>query len=123
VIIFCIFFYDHPKNKIKEKAMKILITARHFTISEETRAYIDNEVKKLLKVFDRVTSAHVIVERIKDYEYKTELVVQAPQKTLTLKEHDEELIKSVDLAVEKMLRQLKKYKGHFNSKHEKPNDI
>ena len=98
--------------------MKILITARHFTISEETRAYIDNEVKKLTKIFDRITSVHVIVERIKDYEYETELIVQAPQKTLTLHEKDEELIKSIDLAVEKMLRQLQKYKGHFNTKHE-----
>lgn len=98
--------------------MKTLITARHFTISKETRAYIDNEVQRLLKIFDRVTSVHVIVERIKDYVYETELIVQAPQKTLNLHERDEELIKSVDLAVEKMVRQLHKYKGHFNSKHE-----
>ena len=103
--------------------MKILITARHFTISEETRAYIDNEVKKFLKIFDRVTSVRVIVEKIKDYQYETELIVQAPQKTLALHEKDEELIKSVDLAVDKMLRQLKKYKGHWNSKHEKIQDI
>ncbi len=98
--------------------MKIMITARHFTISEETRAYIDNEVKRLSKVFDRVTSVHVIVKRIKDYEYEAELIVQAPKKTLTIHEKDEELIKSVDIAVEKMLRQLRKYKGHFKSKHE-----
>jgi len=103
--------------------MKILITARHFTISEDTRTYIDTEVRKLQKVFDRVTSVHVIVERIKDYEYETELIVQAPQKTLALHEKAEELIKSVDLAVDKMLRQLKKYKGHWNSKHEKIQDI
>ncbi|MEA2077350.1 MAG: ribosome-associated translation inhibitor RaiA [Candidatus Marinimicrobia bacterium] len=103
--------------------MKILITARHFTISKETRTYINNEVQKLLKVFDRIVSAHVIVERIKDYEYKTEIIVQAPQKTLTIHEKDEDLIKSVDLAVDKMIRQLRKYKGHFNSKHEKINDI
>ena len=103
--------------------MKILITARHFTISEGTRGYIDSEVKKLQKIFDRITSVHVIVERIKDYEYLTELIVHAPQRTLTLHEKDEELMKSVDLAVDKMLRQLKKYKGQFNSKHEKLNDI
>ena len=93
--------------------MKILITARHFTISEETRTYIGDEVKRLLKIFDRITSVHVIVKRIKDYEYETELIVQAPKKTLTIHENDEELIKSVDIAVEKMVRQLKKYKGHF----------
>lgn len=102
--------------------MKILITARHFTISEETRTYIDNEAKKLLKIFDRVTSANIILEKIKDYEYETEIIVQAPLKTLTIHEKDNDLIKSVDIAVEKMIRQLRKYKGHFNSKHEKIND-
>jgi ribosome hibernation promoting factor len=103
--------------------MKILITARHFTISEETRAYINKEAQKLLKVFDRVVSAHVVLEKIKDYEYETEIVVNAPQRTLAIHEKDEDLIKSVDLAVDKMLRQLRKYKGHFNTKNEKINDM
>ncbi|RKY56553.1 MAG: ribosome-associated translation inhibitor RaiA [Candidatus Neomarinimicrobiota bacterium] len=102
--------------------MKISITARHFSISEETRAYVDNEIKKILKIFDRIISANIILEKIKDYEYETEIIVQAPIKTLTIHEKDEDLIKSVDLAVGKMIRQLKKYKGQFKTKHEKFND-
>ncbi|MBN2781543.1 MAG: ribosome-associated translation inhibitor RaiA [Candidatus Marinimicrobia bacterium] len=102
--------------------MKILITARHFTISEETRKYVENEIQRMLKVFDRIVSAQVVLERIKDYEYMTEIVVNAPLKTLTIHEKDEELTKSVDIAVEKMVRQLQKYKGQFKTKHEKIND-
>ncbi|MCF7833091.1 MAG: ribosome-associated translation inhibitor RaiA [Candidatus Marinimicrobia bacterium] len=102
--------------------MKVSITARHFTISEETRAYVDNEIKKILKIFDRIVSAQIILERIKDYEYETEIIVQAPLKTLTIHEKEGDLIKSVDLAVEKIIRQIKKYKGHFKTKHEKIND-
>ncbi|MCK4813104.1 MAG: ribosome-associated translation inhibitor RaiA [Candidatus Marinimicrobia bacterium] len=102
--------------------MKILITARHFSISDETRNYVENEIKRLLKVFDRIVSCHVILERIKNYEYLTEIILKAPVKTLIIHEKDEELTKSVDLAVDKMLRQLKKYKGQFKSKHEKINN-
>jgi len=102
--------------------MKISITARHFSISEETRTYIDNEIKKILKIFGRIVSANIILERIKDYKYETEIIVQVPIKTLTIHEKDEDLIKSVDLAVDKMIRQLKKYKGQFETKHEKYND-
>jgi putative sigma-54 modulation protein len=102
--------------------MKILITARHFTISEETRSYVNDEAQKLLKVFDRVTSASFVLEKIKDYEYETQITVNAPLKTLTIHEKSDDLIKSVDIAVDKMVRQLRKYKGHFNSKHEKIND-
>lgn len=99
--------------------MKILITARHFTISEETRSYVEKEIQRVLKVFDRVVSVHIILERIKDYEYVTQIVLKAPLKTLTLREKEEELTKSIDLAVDKMIRQLQKYKGQFQTKHEK----
>jgi ribosomal subunit interface protein len=102
--------------------MKISITARHFSISEDTRAYVDNEIQKVEKIFDRIVSANIILERIKDYEYETEIIIQAPLKTMTIHEKDEDLIKSVDLAVNKIIRQLKKYKGHFKTKHEKLND-
>jgi len=102
--------------------MKISITARHFSISEDTRAYVDNEIQKVEKIFDRIVSANIILERIKDYEYETEIIIQAPLKTMTIHEKDEDLIKSVDLAVNKSIRQLKKYKGHFKTKHEKLND-
>lgn len=99
--------------------MKILITARHFTISEETRKYIEDEAKKLLKVFDRITSVNIILDKIKDFEYETEVIAHVPLKTLTIHEKDEELIKSVDMAIDKMQRQIRKYKGHFNNKNEK----
>ncbi|MEA3392333.1 MAG: ribosome-associated translation inhibitor RaiA [Candidatus Marinimicrobia bacterium] len=102
--------------------MKISITARHFSISEDTRTYIDNEIQKVEKIFDRIVSANIILERIKDYEYETEIIIQAPLKTMTIHEKDEDLIKSVDFAVNKIIRQLKKYKGHFKTKHEKLND-
>jgi ribosomal subunit interface protein len=102
--------------------MKVLITERHFSISEETRLYAENEIKRILKIFNRVVSAHIILEKIKDYEYHTQIVVQAPLKTLTIREKDEELTKSIDLGVAKMKRQLQKYKAQFESKHERIND-
>jgi len=95
--------------------MKILITARHFTISEETRRYAHNETQRLEKVFDRIVAVHVILEKIKDYIYETELVVQAPLKVLTIHEKDEELTKSIDLAVDKMIRRVKKYKEQLRA--------
>ncbi len=95
--------------------MKVLITARHFSISEETREYAGQEVRRLEKVFDRLVSVHVILEKIKDYIYQTELVVKVPLKVLTIHERDEELTKSIDLAVDKMMRQLKKYKEQLRA--------
>ncbi|MFO7840722.1 MAG: ribosome-associated translation inhibitor RaiA [Fidelibacterota bacterium] len=96
--------------------MKVLITARHFTISEETRKYAGHEIQRLEKIFDRLVSVHVILEKIKDYIYQTELIVKVPLKVLTIHERDEELTKSIDLAVDKMIRQLKKYKDQLRTR-------
>lgn len=93
--------------------MKIDIVARNLKISEQTRDYVNEEAKKMLKYFERVVSTHIVLEKESNFEYSTQLVVTAPQKTLTVKEIDKDLIKAVDSSVEKMIRQLKKYKGHF----------
>lgn len=103
--------------------MKVLITARHFSISETTRKYIEDETNKLLKIFDRITSVNIVLEKIKDFEYKTQIIAHVPLKILTIHEKAEELIKSVDTAIEKMQRQLKKYKGQLNSKNEKVQNL
>ncbi|MFA6618659.1 MAG: ribosome-associated translation inhibitor RaiA [Candidatus Neomarinimicrobiota bacterium] len=90
--------------------MKVLITARHFSISEKTRKHVEEDVQQLLKIFDRITSVNIVFEKIKDYEYETDIVVNVPLKTLTIHEKADEMSKSLDIALEKMRRQLKKYK-------------
>jgi len=103
----------------KEEAMNVDVIAKNLTISEETRNYVHDEIKRILKVFNRTVLAHIVLERLNRYEYSVQLVVNVPQKTLTAREDDDDLIKAVDRAVDKMVRQIKKYKGHFENRDER----
>src|SRR6056297_2692120 len=84
----------------KEEAMNVDVIAKNLTISEETRNYVHDEIKRILKVFNRTVLAHIVLERLNRYEYSVQLVVNVPQKTLTAREDDDDLIKAVDRAVD-----------------------
>lgn len=90
--------------------MKVTIVARHFDISEKTRDYIQSEIDhRLAPIYDRVVSCNMIVEKTKN-DYIAEVIVGIPGETLTAKETSEDLTKSVDFVVKKMVKQINKHK-------------
>lgn len=95
--------------------MQVDIVARHFDISEKTSSYVSNEIARLEKYFDRITSCRVILEKITEIEYSAEIVVNVPGEHLSASEKSDDLTKSTDFAVKKMIRQIKKYKSKFRT--------
>ncbi len=91
--------------------MRVEITARHMEVSDTIKQYVHDELSRLTKIFDRIVDVHVIMEDAESGQVKTELVVNVPGKTLTVEEKSRELTKTIDQAVAKMVRQLKKYKN------------
>lgn len=77
------------------------------------KQYIQDELNRLTKVFERIVDVHVIIEDAESGQVKAELIVNVPGKTLTIEEKSRELTKAIDQAVAKMVRQLKKYKDKF----------
>lgn len=90
--------------------MRIEITSRHYEASDNLKDYISKELDRLTKVFDRIIDAKVILEEIESAKYKTELLVNVPQKSLQAEAMDSEVTKAVDQVVAKMQRQIRKYK-------------
>lgn len=90
--------------------MKVNIVARHFDISEKTRGYIQDEIDhRLSPMYDRIVNCKMIVEKIKK-DYIAEVILNVPGETLKAKETTEDLTKSVDFVVKKILTQLTKHK-------------
>jgi|FLOH01.1.fsa_nt_gi putative sigma-54 modulation protein len=100
--------------------MKIDVIARHFDVSEKTKDYASNEVKRLTKLFDRITKCKVIMEREKN-DYHVEINLDVPGDFLVAKETSDELMKSIDNVVKKMLKQLDRYRGKHNKKNHASN--
>ncbi len=95
--------------------MNIQITARHSKASESMKEFITEELLNLEKWADKITSSHVILDSVHD-EKLAEVIVTILGQQLSAKAKAEKTGKAVDLAMEKMRRQLvkfnKKLKNH-----------
>jgi ribosomal subunit interface protein len=92
--------------------MKITITARQFTASDQLREYTEKNVTKLGRFFDRITEIEVIFAPFEDDNkpQSVEMIVRVPNDVLVAKEHELTYEKAVKSAVDVLTRQLKKYK-------------
>lgn len=89
--------------------MNLVITARHFKLKDDLRDYIEEKCSKLKRYHDGILDVEVILgwEKLSRY---TEIIIKAGGKPIILKEYEDELRKSFDLALDKAERQLKRVK-------------
>ena len=89
--------------------MQVSITMRHFKASDNLKEYVEKEVKRLQKIFDRIVDCQVILDRGKEGE-KVDIVLNVSGHTFNASETSDDMIKSIDYAVNKMEKQLRRYK-------------
>ena len=93
--------------------MRINFTARHYKPSKRLKEYAQNEVKRLEKYYDGIVDCDIILDYQKDIQI-AEVIINVYGSKLTVTEKTDDIYKSIDSAVSKLERQLKKYKGkHF----------
>jgi len=92
--------------------MNILITARKFKARQTLKDFITSEVSSLKKYNDDILSADVKLSYLnsKDGTKSAEIILQVPGQILSATEETDDFEKSVSMAVEKLVRQLKKLK-------------
>lgn len=89
--------------------MQLNITARHFKASEALKEFTRKQVLRLKKYYDGIIDAEVILSWEKQTQI-AEIVVKVFGQRLTATEKSEEIHKSITLAVDKLERQIEKYK-------------
>jgi|YelNatPaOPRAMG01_1025707.scaffolds.fasta_scaffold00008_152 putative sigma-54 modulation protein len=89
--------------------MQYRLTARHFNPSDGLKKYIDKQVRRLQKFYRGIIDCEVILYPEKLLQV-AEIQLKIDSALLTAVEKSEDMFKSVDLAVEKIERQLKKHK-------------
>ncbi|MFC1724954.1 ribosome hibernation-promoting factor, HPF/YfiA family [candidate division KSB1 bacterium] len=99
--------------------MRINFTARHYKAPDKLKEYAQDEVKKLQKLYDAIIDCDIIVDYIKEKQI-AEIKINVYNNVLSVKASSEDIYKSIDQAVSKIGRQLKKYKGKLRGeKHKK----
>ncbi|MCK5147914.1 ribosome-associated translation inhibitor RaiA [bacterium] len=90
--------------------MRINITARRFKLNDELKDYAENEVMRLKKYYDDIIDTEIILGWEKK-DRLAEINIKLNGTKLSAHERSEDIHKSIVLAVDKLERQVKKYKG------------
>lgn len=89
--------------------VNIEFTARHFHAPDNLRSYVEQEVRRIGKFHDRVVHCQVLISH-QNKAFTTELNLSLPQRKLNVKETTDNVIKSIDRAVAKMISRVTKVK-------------
>jgi putative sigma-54 modulation protein len=97
--------------------MKILIAGRHVGVTEAMQEYARAKVEKLLRFFDRVTTARVTMD-VDHQEQMVEMVLEVSRGvTLFGKASAPDMYAACDLAEQKLAQQLRRYKSRLRDHH------
>ncbi len=98
--------------------MNIHITSRKFKAKETLKEFINKEVKSLEKYNEKILDVNVVLSytHVKDSIKTAEIIVKIPGKTLNVSEDSEDFAKSINIALDKLKRQLKREKSKRISK-------
>lgn len=101
--------------------MQITISGKHMDLTGAIEEYATKKVEKLPRFFDRILAIEVVIDREKN-GYSTEIIadVEHHDAFIATGAH-EDLYASIDLGVDKSIRQLKDFKSRLrDNKHHTP---
>lgn len=98
--------------------MQLHVTGRHVDVTAALRDYVDTKLEKLERHFDNVTDVHCILT-VEKLRHKAEATVMVSGATLYADAVDENMYAAIDLLIDKLDRQVKKYKEKLTDHHAK----
>ena len=102
--------------------MQVNITFRGMDSTEALKNHLKQRIEHVEKFFDRAVEAHVVLS-LERYLHHADLSLQAGHFLLRGKAKSEDMYKSIDEAMEKIERQLKRYKDKIRTtKHRGKDD-
>lgn len=103
--------------------MQITFTARHFKANESLKDYSETEISRLQKFFDGIVDCDVVLIKERNNQI-ADITLKVSNGILAVRESSDDFFKSIDQAVDKLERQIKKFKGkNRKHSHEKINDV
>ncbi|MCA2978820.1 MAG: ribosome-associated translation inhibitor RaiA [Myxococcaceae bacterium] len=96
--------------------MQMNITFRHVDPIDSLKAYAQEKVERVNKYLDRASEAHVVLS-VEKHHHQADITIHSGPYMLRGKERSQDMYASIDLAMDKIERQLKKYKEKLKEKH------
>ena len=96
--------------------MQITVTGHHVDVTDSMRDYVTGKLEKLERHFDNVTDVHVILS-VEKLRQKAEATVHVSGQSLYADDVQEDMYAAIDGLVDKLDRQVKKYKEKLTDHH------
>lgn len=88
--------------------MNVVITGRHFDVTNPIKAYATEKIQRLEKFFPKILEAHIILT-VEKYRRIVEITLIGKHLTVTGKETTADMYASIDKALETIDKQLRKF--------------
>jgi putative sigma-54 modulation protein len=98
--------------------MNLNVSGHHLEITPSIRSYVGGKLERITRHFDQVIDAHVILS-VDKLRQKAEITLHVRGKDIHCESEENDLYAAIDLLVDKLDRQVLKYK---NRAFEKPHD-
>jgi putative sigma-54 modulation protein len=95
--------------------MKLIVKGKHIDVADSIEGYVRKKMEKLEKYFDQIMEATATVSVEKNRQI-FEVTLQAKKAIIRAEEESDDMYISIDKVVEKLERQIIKYKGKLYSK-------
>ena len=103
--------------------MPIEVTARHMDGAQAAKGYAEDQAAKLMADFPRVEHVHIILDHEK-HRCKAEVVIQGRNHIrVEASETSEDMVNSIDVAIERASRQLRKRREKVQDHRVKPGTV
>ena len=100
--------------------MNLNLTGHHLDITPALRTYVQDKLGRVRRHFDHVIDAHVVLS-VDKLRQKAEVTLHVRGKDIHCASEDLDLYAAIDLLVDKLDRQVLKYKDKRQDKgHESP---
>ncbi len=96
--------------------MQLNITFRQFGSSDALKEYAKEKVERVNKYLDRAGEAHVVLS-LERHLHHAEITIHSGSWVLRGREKSEDMYASIDLAMDKIESQLRKYKEKIKNHH------
>jgi len=98
--------------------MNLNVSGHHLEITPAIRGYVQAKLERVMRHFDNVIDAHVILS-VDKLRQKAEVTLRVRGKDLYCESEEGDLYAAIDLMIDKLDRQVLKYKDRVS---EKPHD-
>ena len=90
--------------------MNLNISGHHLEVTPAIRGYVQEKLERVKRHFDHVIDAHVILS-VDKLRQKAEVTLRLRGKDIHCACEEQDLYAAIDLLVDKLDRQVQKYKG------------